>query len=523
MGTLGFVLLIACANVANLMFARVLRRRREIAVRLALGVSRARLSGLFVTESVVLAVLGFTAGIAFAVSISFATQPLFVHGGALSRSVDWRTLFAAAACAITGAVITSVAPALLAVRGTLAPALRSGIREGAYQHSRMRSALLVFQGALSVVLLVGAGLFVRSLNNVRAMPLGWDAAPVLIVTPNYRGLQLAPEVMNAFRDRLLAAAQSIPGVTAAARVNGLPFATSTFQLHVPGIDSVQRLGRFNYQVTTPGYFETVGTRILRGRAFEARDRGESGRVAVVSEAMGAALWPGRDPIGKCFHVGADTMPCVIVIGVAEDAVQNSITDRERFMYYMPDDQAPLFRPGNRLLLRMSTSNVSAQMEAVRRALQRMMPGPAYVTVAPLEDLVDNQRRAWRVGATMFVAFGLLALIVAAVGLYGVISYDVAQRTHELGVRIALGARAYNILALVLRQGFVFATAGVGIGLLVAATAARWVQPLLFEESAKDPSVFAGVALIIAAITLIASALPGVRATRADPNIALRAD
>jgi putative ABC transport system permease protein len=345
----------------------------------------------------------------------------------------------------------------------------------------------------------------------------------LIATPNYRGVQLDSAAMTALRRRLLETAESIPGVEYAARVNGLPFSTSMFPIFVRGIDSVQRLGRFNYQATTPDFFNVVGTRIIRGRGFTAQDRDEAARVAVVSESMARRLWPGEEPIGQCFRLESDTAPCTTVIGVAEDAVQQSISDNERLLYYMPDEQPPPVRPGRRLFLRVRGDDPSAAIERVRRALQQVMPSPAYVTVSSLEDVVDSQRRSWRLGATMFVAFGALALIVAAVGLYGVITYDVAQRRHELGVRIALGAHPTNIVKLVVAQAFSFAAAGVGIGVIIVLLAGRWVQPLLFQESARDPLVLAGVGVTIGIVALAASAAPAHRASRADPAMALRSD
>lgn len=518
-GVAVIVLLIACANVTNLMVARVLRRRREIAVRLALGISRRRLAAQFLIESALLSLLGCLAGVVVALWVSAGIQRLLINDGSL---LDWQTLLIAAAFAAAAGILTSIGPALLAVRGDLSTLLRAGMREGSYQRSRTRSALLIAQSALSVMLLVGAGLFVRSLDNVRRQHLGWDPTPVLIATPQYRGLEMDSSAKTAFRQRLLETARSIPGVEYVARVNGLPFSTSTYSLFVQGIDSVQRLGRFNYQATTPDYFNVVGTHIVRGRGFTAQDRGEGARVAVVSESMARLLWPGKDPIGQCFRLDTATTPCTTVIGVAEDAVQYSITDTDRLLYYMPDEEPPPIRPGNRLFLRVR-GDAPAQMERVRRALQRVMPAPAYVTVSSLEDLVANQRRSWRLGAALFVAFGALAVIVAAVGLYGVITYDVAQRMHELGVRIALGAQAWNIVRLVVEQAMSFASAGVTLGIAVAVVAARWVQPLLFQESARDPVILALVATTLVIVALLASATPALRASRADPSTALRGD
>jgi hypothetical protein len=284
---------------------------------------------------------------------------------------------------------------------------------------------------------------------------------------------------------------------------------------------VARLGRFTYQQGTPDYFATMGTRILRGRPFGPEDRAGAPRVAVVSEGMAKVLWPGREALGQCLRVGADTMPCTTVIGIAEDAVQQSLTDTKRYHYYLPLDQ---FRPLNGSFLMVRTrGSPSNELERIRQAMQRLMPGQGYVTAWPLDDIIGRQRRSWEIGATLFVAFGGLALIVAAIGLYAVIGYNVAQRMHELGVRIALGARSVDVVRLVVGQGMGFAVAGALIGGLLAFAAARWVEPLLFEQSARDPVVFGTVAALLIAVAVIASSVPALRATRADPNRTLRAE
>jgi ABC-type antimicrobial peptide transport system permease subunit len=221
------------------------------------------------------------------------------------------------------------------------------------------------------------------------------------------------------------------------------------------------------------------------------------------------------------RVSADTMPCTTVIGIAEDAVQQSLTDDRRFRYYLPMEQFRPERPWG-VVLRMRFDPES-QAEPVRRALQQVMPGESYVTVQSLGDLVDRQRRSWRVGATMFVAFGGLALVVAAIGLYGVISYNIAQRKHELGVRIALGAQSKDVVRLVVGQGLRFAMAGMTVGITAALLAARWIQPLLFQQSATDPAVYGAVAISLLVVAILASWLPALKATRADPNSALRSD
>lgn len=518
------VLLIACANVLNLMLARVFSRRREIAVRLALGVSRRRLTAQFIIEGLLLATLGCLTGVVIAQSVWTALRQMIVRDGATDAlAADWRALIIACGFAVVAAIILSVGPALFAPRENVASTLRSGPRSGnAGQHTpRIRAALLVAQAALSVILLVGAGLFVRSLVNVRGVKLGWDPQPVLVVAPNYRGLLQDSVAEAATRRALLETARAIPGVKSVARVNSLPFLTNYRLLFVAGIDSVERLGRFNFQATTPEYFDVVGTRIVRGRGFTTADRGEAGRVAVVSESMARVLWPSVDPIGQCFRMDAATKPCTRVIGVAEDAVQQSIQDTERLLYYIPDEGPPPMRPGNRLWIRFADGDPSSQIEVVRRALQRVIPAPGYVTVSRLQDSVNSQRRSWMLGATMFVAFGALALVVAAVGLHGVIGYSVTQRVHELGIRIALGAQRGDVVRLVVAQAVGLVAVGLAIGIVVALAAARWVQPLLFDESARDPLVLVGVATAVGIVTLVASSGPAVRATRADPSSALR--
>jgi putative ABC transport system permease protein len=523
-GVAAIVLLIACANVANLFLARALRRQREIAVRLALGVSRRRLMMQTLTESLVLSLLGSAAGLFVAQWGGLAIRRLLIASEGVSLDVltDWRTLGMAVGAAMVSGLLTGLAPALLSGRGDLARSLKAGPREGTYHRSRTRVTLLVLQGALSVVLLVGAGLFVRSLGNVKAMRMGYDPEPVLLVSRNMRGMEISDSARAQLGRTLLAAAQEIPGVESATWASSVPFwSSSSTNLYVAGIDSVRKLGRFTYQTATADYFRTMNTRILRGRGFTAADRENAPLVGVVSESMAKVLWPGRDALGQCMRVRADTMPCTTVVGVAEDMVQGDITSDKRYHYYLPLEQASP-SGGSFALVRMR-GDAAAQQEAVRKAMQRVMPGQSYVTVKPLAEIVDQQRRSWRLGATMFVAFGILALVVAAVGLYGVIGYNVTQRMHELGVRVALGAQVRDILGLVVGQGVRLAAAGVASGTLLAYGASRWIEPLLFRQSAKDPVVYALVGAMLMLVALAASAAPALRASRADPNTALRSE
>jgi predicted permease len=517
------VLLIACANVANLFLARALRRRRELALRAALGVSRRRLAAQSFTETIVLSLFGFAAGIAVAQWGGVALRRLFVgETGPLDLLTDRRTLVVTLAAALAAALLTGLAPIFFGLRSDLASMLKSGPREGTHQRSRLRGALLIAQGALSMVLLVGAGLFVRSLEHVREQRMGFDADRLLVVRRNLRGADMSDSAQARLGRQLLAASQSIPDVESAAWISSVPFwTTSTGRVFVAGMPSTRGLGVMSYQQGSTDYFRTMGTRILRGRGFTTDDRATSQRVAVVSESMARALWPNANAIGQCMRVGADTMPCTTVVGVAENVLHESFAEDGANRYYLPIEQ---FHPaaGYAVILRMR-GDPAASAERVRAVLQAVMPGQTYVTVRPLSEVVDGERRSWRVGATMFVAFGVLALVVAAVGLYGVVAYSVAQRMQELGVRVALGAQTRDVVRLVVGQGVRFAVAGVTLGALLALLAARWVQPLLFAQSATDVRVFGAVGAVLILVAVAASALPARRATRVDPNTVLRTD
>ena len=519
------VLLIACANVANLYLSRALRRQRETAVRVALGVDRGRLARQVLTEGLVLATLGAIAGLFVAQWGGSGIRALLVDSGAarLGSEVltDTRTLAVSGVVALLTGLLTACVPALLAGRTDIAAALKAGAREGAFQRSRARTALLLAQFALSFVLLVGAGLFVRSLQKVEGMRVGIDHDRIVMVAPAMRGVRLEVDAEVELTRRLLEAAQQHPGVEAAAAVNSVPFwSTSSTSLFVPGIDSVRKLGQFTYQVSTADYFTTSGTRILRGRALDETDRFGAPLAVVVSERMANTLWPGKDAVGQCLKVGADTVPCSTVVGIAENITQQSLTENEH-QYYLPAAQYTQDRPY--AIYARFTGDPVAQQEGLRRALQLVMPGESYVTTTPLSTMFRDQQGSWRLGATMFVAFGVLALVVAGIGLYGVIGYTVTQRLHEMGVRIALGAQGTDIMRLVVGQSMRFAAVGIGIGVLLAVGAARWIEPLLFQQAARDPAIYAAVAIVLLVVTLVASAAPAWRAIKADPASALRSE
>lgn len=516
------VLAIACANVGNLLLARALSRRREIAVRLALGVSRARLVRHLLLEALLLAGLGALAGLAIAQS-----------GGQLLRAflmprVDWqtvigdpRTLLFATVCAVVVGLCAGIVPATQASRHDLTSALRIGGRAGHGQRSALRTAIVLTQVALSMMLLIGAGLFVRSVQRIAHVDLGYDVDRLVVVDLRLRTTTLDSAGLIALRRALIERAERNPIVQSLTVACSVPFSgTCAPRVFVAGVDSTNRLGEFVKQIASPTYFQTTGTRILRGRGILPDDRAGGPLIAVVSDAMARALWPREDAIGKCFRVAADTAPCRTVVGIAQNVKQERIEDSEGFQYYIPATQEPERRP--RLLVRVR-GEPDIQSEALLRDLTSVVPASGYLVVRPLARIVDNVTRSWRLGAVMFASFGILALIVAAIGLYSVIAYDVAQRKHEVGVRIALGARAGDIVTLIVGQGLRVVLAGAALGISLTLALGRWVGSLLFQVSPRDPLVLAIVSLVLVGVALAASGLPAVRASRVDPARSLRSD
>ncbi len=523
-GVTVIVLLIAAANVANLLLARAIRRRREIAVRLALGVSRRRLFGQLLTEGVILALAGGAAGVALAVWGGRVLSATFLPGTEpVSIITDARTLVFSSLVALGVGLVTGMAPMAQLARTSLVADLKTGPREGAYGRSRLRTSLLLLQSALSVVLLVGAGLFVQSLRNVRDVRLGFQPDSVLVVALEMRDVRLDSAATVALRLRLLEAAKGVPGVSHASLRESIPFAgMSSYPIRVEGIDSVRSLGEFDFNSVSAEHFAVMGTRILRGRGFESTDRGGTRLVMVVGQSMANVLWPGQEPIGRCVRVGLDSLPpCRYVVGVAEDIHSQSIEPESKlFFYYMPALQ---WKPHDGGLFVRTRVDPSVTAEPLRRALQREMPGTAFVTVKPLGNIVSAKMRSWIVGATLFTAFGVLALVLAAVGLYSVIAYNVTQRRHELGVRLALGAGRTRIVRIVVMESVRFALAGVAIGSVVAWAAGSSIGPLLFDQSPRDVAVFGTVTIVIVCVAIVASWVPAMRAAGLDPKAALQAD
>ena len=288
---------------------------------------------------------------------------------------------------------------------------------------------------------------------------------------------------------------------------------------VPGMDSSDHQRTYVLNPVGDDYFATMGTRLLRGRAVSSKDLPNAPKVAVISEAMGRLLWKGKDPLGQCVRIGADTAPCREIVGIAENIKFDDLGDDESMQVYLPATQGDM--PGG--LIARAAGDPRTLAEPLRREIQRMLPGYGYASVKSLTAVLDPVVRQWRLGATMFTIFGALALLLAAVGLYGVIAYDVAQRMREMGVRVALGAQAADIRWLVLWQGIRVTALGVALGVIVAFVTVRYVEKLLFDTPAHDPVAFGAAVGAILVVAVLASLIPARRATRVDPVVALRTE
>ena len=513
------VLIIACTNVANLLLARAWDRRREMAVRIALGVGRGRLFSQLLTESLALAVGGGVVGLLMAQLVNSLVRSSLLPGAApVSVLADPRTIGVAAAATLTVCMLACMVPLLQARRVDPAEDLKSG-RTQTQRRSVTRSALLVVQVTLSVALMIGAGLFVRSWDNARSVRLGFQPDSVLNVSLFY-GVPLDSATRTALRLRLVSTASAIPEVTHATLRESVPFGgMSSYPLRVAGIDSVSSLGRFDMNAVGVDYFATVGTRIVRGRAIDASDVAGGPLVVVVSQAMAERIWPGREAIGECLEL-IEVPGCRRIVGIAEDIRTLGLSGETEHFYYLPAAQ---FNPQDGGLFVRTRGVARRQIETVRRALQAEMPAGSYVTVGGLSDGILRSRRQWDAGARIFTALGALSAILTAVGLYSLLANDVARRRRELGVRIALGADAPRVAARVAMQGLVLAALGTAIGVVIAWASARWVGPLLFQESPRDGVVYGAVAALVFIVALASSFIPAIRAAGADPRIALQAE
>ncbi len=520
------VLIIACANVANLLLGRGIRWRRETAIRLTLGISRARLVSQLLTETTMLALFGGIAAVVIAGWSGAVLRAMLAPNILWAESpVNTRVLIFTLVVALITGLLAGMIPALQATRPNLVSALKEGGWGTTLSRSRMRIAFLVAQGALTVVLLVSAGLFVRSLYNVRSLDLGLDPDGVLAVVPELESDRLEQEEIYDLYDRALDRIRAIPGVENVAASVSMPFMSSFAErLRVPGMDSlpVMSTGGPYVNPITEQYLEALGIRLLRGRGFTSSDSRAAPRVAVVNETMARTYWPGEDALGKCLLVGAGEPPCAEVIGIVRDPRRQELIEEPSVQYFVPLVQRMIDTRPEAIYL-SSRRDLGQISVAVRKELLALSTEIRFVEIDALSDFVDPQARSWRLGATMFTIFGILALLIAAIGLYSVLAFNVAQRTHEIGVRAALGATSNRLITLIVREALLLTALGLALGTLISLVGGRAIAPLLYDVSPHDPLIFSLVTATLLAVGVLAGSVPAWRATRVDPNVALRAE
>jgi putative ABC transport system permease protein len=519
------VLLIACANVASLMLARGVARSREMAIRLSLGSTRARLARQLVVEGVLLAALGAAGALLVARWSAATLTALFIPDAApRDGPLDWRLWLFVALVAMGAGLLASLPPALASMRQDFDAALKVGVAGLGAHRSVLRRALVSGQVALTLMLLIGSGLFITSLRNVLAHDVGVDTAHVLYASGDLTSLGIATPDINARYATMLAQVQRLPGVRSASVSDGAPFAGAWgVWLRVPGgkPEPPGAASPFG-QAVGPHYFETMGTTLREGRLFTDADQSPSSHVAIIDERTAHHYWPAGHAVGACAHLDSDSTPCTEIVGIVANAARWLITEQQEwYSVYVP---LPSGQDRRVTLMEIRAKGDPADIvDAVRRAMQSTAPDTPYASVQPLGVSLEWQIRPWRLGARMFTAFGLLALVLAAVGLYGLLSFMVAQRTREIGVRKALGAPDHSVVGLVVRNAITMTAGGVLVGVLAALPAGRLIAGQLYGVSSHDARVFVLGAVVLILVGLVASYVPARRAARIDPMDALRSD
>ena len=520
----GLVLLIACANVANLLLARASVRRREIAVRLALGASRSRLVRQLLTESLLLALMGGAAGLLLT-QWTAGLVPGFLPNSQtanLDMSIDWRVLVFTLGISLLTGVLFGLTPALQATRLNLLPSLKEGKVYGQKRRRvSLRDALVVSQLALSMVLLICAVLFVRSLQRAVQFDPGFSAQNILAVSMETRGTNMNRQRSTVFYNETLGRIGSLPGVEAVTLSTVVPLGGGgqrrniTLEGYQP---QPQEDTELNTNVVGPDFFKVMGIPFVAGRDFNAQDKEGSPQVVIVNEEL-ARRYYGGNAVGKRLQFGRGAeIPYREIVGVVRTAKYRNLREEPLPFIYIPLGQES--QPGMALMLR-TTGDPTSVAGAVRAEIQAINKDVAVFSVEAMSERLDSQIAADRMIAVLLSVFGGGALLLAAIGIYGVVAFSVAQRTHEIGIRIALGAEQRDILKLIVGQGMFLVLIGAGIGLALALASTQVLKSLLFGISATDPLTFTVVLLVLVGVALLACYLPARRATKVDPLVALR--
>ncbi len=519
------VLVVACANVANLLLARAITRRRELAVRLSLGAGAWRIARQHLTESALLALLGGATGVLLAYWTTGMVRQFPLASGA--GGMDGRLLIFALGVSLVTGLLFGTLPALRAVRTDPVRGLRDARDVGGASRGWARRALVVLQVAVSFILLAGAALFVSSLRQVNAIHSGVDLDRLLVATVDFRRAGYTPQAREDFFALAVSRLRTLPGVERASVVHFAPLSGLGFPVRwsVPGREAhMDKAGFLN--LAGPEYFQTAGTRLLKGRGIEAADVATGEPVAVVNDAMARLMADDGNVVGTCMPIARQVRRggCTRIVGVVETQRNRYLDEGAVPMIFRARAQAAEAIPyGTPVLLVRTSGHPRDHQASVRSVLQGLRGDLPYVAVQPLTHNIRKDVLPFRLGATLFSMFGVVALALAAVGLYGVLGYFVTERTAEIGMRRALGAPATGVVALVVRQGLTPVGAGLLIGLAAALAGTRYVRSLLFGIEAHDPASFAGAAGFLLVVALVAVLLPAWRAARIDPIAALRRD